>query len=135
MNTRSHFGATLNRLIEERHITQVQLAKLTGIDQSIISRIIAHNKRPPDKVGRAICASWTDPKDNLRLLIDGLRDQVARWGFDPEALDIHHKTVSLPETQPEKDLETIRRHLADKNIAAMVGALADLLETGGSRKD
>jgi hypothetical protein len=87
----SHFSETLAECME-RHLpplTNVSLAKLSGVDATLISRYVNDRMAPtPERVAQLCVAISNDPEVRSRLLIAYLRD-VAAPAFAEAGLERH----------------------------------------------
>lgn len=85
----SHFSETLRLLVTNRGITQQELSRSSGVEQSIVSRI-SKGRAPTRSQVAALCAAIS-PKSMERaaLLVAHLRDE-ADEAFKTAKLDSRH---------------------------------------------
>lgn len=130
MKTKTSFGRCLSMIMKRNSVNQVQLSERTNVDQSTISKIISKNRKVDDEVAKSLCNCWEIRSDNIQLLIAGLCDVIRRWGFEPDE-DVEVKALdtvaSVTPTQADLDLEQLRSHMADDNVAGLVHDLATIL--------
>jgi len=81
----------------------------------------------PDTL-RALTHCWADESANVRVLVAHLRDEINRAGHDAEnALDIRAPDGQPVQTAAGRDLDVIRAHLADSDVAALIHDLAQVI--------
>lgn len=83
MRESTYFGRAIKFFLVKHDLTQKELADLTEQRQSTISDFIARPKRPDEKTLFQLCNKWPAPETNVRMLIEHLRDEIARAGHDP----------------------------------------------------
>jgi transcriptional regulator with XRE-family HTH domain len=124
---RSNFGRAIYYHLTAKDLNQVDLAKLTGLSQASISRVISRERRPDVPSLRALCNCWPDRESNLRVLIEHLRDEVRRAGHDGET-DVEFRPRGRPASAVQADIAVVASHAEhDAVVAELVHDLATLL--------
>jgi hypothetical protein len=114
--------------MEKAHIRQADLAQLCELSQPSVWAIICQDIRLQPGTLNAVTHCWPTPPANGRVLIAHLRDEIRRAGHDPEtALDIRWPDGRAATTLAERDMEVLRSHMADHDVAALIHELATVL--------
>jgi len=125
---RSYVGRAISMEMEKSHVRQADLAQLCDLSQPSVWAIICQNIRLQPATLQALTHCWPTPSANGRVLIAHLRDEIRRGGHDPEtALDIRWPDGRAATTRAERDMEVLRSHIADHDVAALIHELATVL--------
>jgi transcriptional regulator with XRE-family HTH domain len=115
--------------MERAGITQNEIATRAHITQPSAWRILHGRCRLAPETLRLITHCMIDHNANGRLLIAHLRDELQRAGWDPEtSVQFAWPDGSAAQSLRHDDIETLRRHIADPDVAAVIRGLALLLE-------
>src|SRR5438128_1904123 len=156
----SYLSNELMNIIAEKGIAQADLARLTRLDQSKISRWINGQSRiKPEDLVKLTTTISSDPIDRARLVIAHLRDECQAGsekvpGSELVSIKLKEASTALKETNsyrveslsledPElppitgplrKALHTIRRHLSDPDLSGIILYFADLYDRKAKRE-
>lgn len=124
--SKTHFGLALNYQLRKTGMTQTQIAEKAGMAQASVSQIIGRPKRPDVDTLKALCNCWPTPAANLYVLIEHLRDEIARSGHHPKD-EIGFRPLKLAPSQVERDLELLTQQaMMDEAMAGMLHQLAEM---------
>ena len=142
----SYFGRALEGLLERKQMKAVRLAELSGVSQSVVSRLITGDQKSPsaedmDRLQRALSS---DPVDQAELLRAHLLDECHGPGASRIDIVVKGEPPALYE-QPapylvklpadiEESLNIIREHvIRDQNVREIIEGLGNLLKSGDCR--
>lgn len=126
---RTYIGRAIATEMELSDTRQAQIAEACNLSQASISAIISSPVRVAPESLRAITHCWPTPEANVRVLIAHLRDEIHRAGHDPEnALDIKMRNGRPEKTAAARDLDVLRDHISDADVAALIHDLAVLIK-------
>ncbi len=130
---RSNFGRAIGVAIETSGVPQMHVARRAGVSQTSLNRIINYARRPDPATLTALCHCWA-PAENIRILIEHLRDEITRAQHASSTISI--RPAESPTT------EDIARMLAlldtydpdaAKHIRRLVSAMYRLVTDGLAR--
>lgn len=100
------FGKRLGELIKESGLTQLTIAKETGINNNTISLIVNGSRNPTWEQAHKLLSCFKSSKDANYFFQDTLsvEENDAKYGYDP--LSSIDKTI--------EDLQRLRKHLLEK---------------------
>ena len=129
MNRQTRIGRELSAALAATGMSQIALAEKTGLAQATISAIIYRNSRISETSLKAITHCWKDAHQeiNLHLLIAHLQDEVERAHHEEETIRISPRKKINCRPQPERDLETIARHMHRDYISGIISRIALML--------
>lgn len=142
----SHFGTHLKTLMERKQISGAKLARLSGVDDSKISRYLSGDQKwvSPDHMEKIVKAISNDPQDQAELLRAHLYDECT--GLGSELIEIRitgreqsAREIAAPYRTPipleaEQDFATLREwYIKDKNVREIIEGTANLLRSGDVR--
>lgn len=134
MNTVRNFGRVVALELNSIGKNQSWLAEQTQVSQGTISRLISGVIRPDVDTLRKLCTCWPDQQTNTRVLIEHLRDEVARAGI--EAGRVFIRPSEAPDiTEIHALLDTIARYDTEllKHLLILVRDLVSLLAPASER--
>ena len=125
---RSYIGRAIGYEIQSAGVTQTAIAKTMKIPQPTLNQIMCGVVRISPASLATVTHCWPTPPANGRVLIAHLRDEIRRAGHDPEtALDIRWPDGRAATTRADRDMEVLRSHMADHDVAALIHELATVL--------
>ncbi len=132
---RSYVGRVLAIEMEREDITQAEFAARCAITQPSAWRIMRGHIRLAEGTLQRITHCWSDKAANGRMLIAHLRDEIQRAGYDPE----NDVVLTWPDGRTaqslrHQDLDTIREHLSDPDVAELIHDIAGLIERAASHQ-
>lgn len=123
-----YFSSALRKTLQDLQLTQQVLATKAGITQSAIANLLSRNNRIKPQTLDSICkvVSESSKKHSELLLLEHLRDEVMRSGFDPASVEIRMKKTG--DSKVENALVTLRRvSSCSKTARELLLRLADVL--------
>lgn len=125
---RTNFARAIYRKLADSQLTQADLARMSGLAQSTIARIIGEERRPDIHTLEALCNAWNDAPYELGLLCEHLRDEITRAGKRESDVLLHPKDAPRPNhEQLDADIEVIRseaiQHRDMHNLIADMAAI------------
>jgi transcriptional regulator with XRE-family HTH domain len=132
---RTYIGRSIAIELRESNLTQMEFAHRSGLSQPTLQQIISTAVRISPQSLTAVTHNWPHVSTSARVLIAHLRDEIFRAGWDPEnTLEIQPKNGPNVRTQAEKNLEILRAHISDENLAELIARLANLIKRADEAK-
>lgn len=142
----SYFGTALTTIMQRNGLKQIELARLSGVDNSNVSRYCTGDQVwvSPDHLEKLTRAISTKAEDRAELIKAHLLDECVGPGSDLIEISILGKDsrpseAAVPYQVPlpanlEEALGTIREHLIhDRHVRDIIEGLANLLKHGDPR--
>lgn len=135
----SNFGAKLAELLERKRMMQSELSRLSGIDDTIISRWVTGRQRSvsADDLEKLCLQVSSSPRERAELVRAHLFDELPAVGAELIEISIRGKAASsdlVPDyraTLPlpiQRALETLGREaVTDSDVRSIIISLADML--------
>lgn len=92
LHVMGHFSEKLRQLMAHQEITQEELEARSGVDRSLISRMLRDRVPSRDQLAGLCAGISTDSDVRAELLISHLRDE-ARLVFERAGIDQRHVTI------------------------------------------
>lgn len=130
----SNFRSTLEALMRENAINQVQLSRASGISESMLTRIRSGDKKridPEDLIGLSSAAA--NPAQQAQLLRAHLLDEAvgpARNLIRVEIAAPEQLQEDFVKTDADSAIDILRRHCHEDDIREIVIHLANLIKYG-----
>lgn len=128
-----HLPVQLARLLDVQAVSQRELARRCEISNGTINKILDGQRCQPETLNLIIAKLTNDESERYGLICAHLRDEVVRCKGDPTHVLIRHvegADVAALDLTPEMNsfIGTLARESeADKNVAAIIESLGDIL--------
>lgn len=143
----SYFGTCLDEMIKRKRMKAVDLAKQSGVGESLISRYRSGEQVwvSPEDLEKLSKALTTEPEEQAEILRAHLLDEchgpgselitISYSGHRLQELPTPYQTVRLPD-ELERHMATIREFvIKDRNVREIVEGLGNLLRIGDCGTD
>ena len=132
---RTYVGRVTKIEMGRSKFNQKELAVKCDISQAALCGILREDIRLAPATLAAITNCWPDETTNKRVLIAHLRDEIRRAKHDPEgAVIMNLPDGTRPETMASRDLDLLRSHMSDPDVATIVQHVAEILRRADKAK-
>lgn len=126
----SHLANTVSRLMLERKLRAVYLAREVGVDPSLISRLRSHKAEriSLDNLASLALALGRDKQERAEIIAAHLKDESC--GFYPDFVNISIGGKDSANTELDPDIEYLQSHLSDRSLRRAVQAIVSMHRGG-----